>query len=123
LILWHLCNEGLVFSHNLLAWKNHGNLTGFNIPQDFVTFGVQKSCKLLQFKHFLGTSYKIKMKGLQQIFQMMHYGQRRKGLNSQICIMCTTFDALLSSLLDPLEGLSMLNCGKLELGAALDFRH
>ncbi len=32
-------------------------------------------------------------------------------------------DALLSSLLDPLEGLSMLNCGKLELGAALDFQH
>jgi hypothetical protein len=25
-------------------------------------------------------------------------------------------DALLSSLLDPLEGLNMLNCGKLELG-------
>jgi hypothetical protein len=33
------------------------------------------------------------------------------------------FDALLSSLLDPLEGLSMLNCGKLELGGALDFQH
>jgi hypothetical protein len=32
-------------------------------------------------------------------------------------------DALLSSLLDPLEGLSMLNCGKLELGAAPDFHH
>jgi len=28
------------------------------------------------------------------------------------------FDALLSSLLDPLEGLSVLNCGKLELGTA-----
>jgi hypothetical protein len=32
-------------------------------------------------------------------------------------------DALLSSLLDPLEGLSVLNCGKLELGAALNFQH
>jgi hypothetical protein len=32
-------------------------------------------------------------------------------------------DALLSSLLDPLEGLSMLNCGKLELGAAPNFQH
>ncbi len=32
-------------------------------------------------------------------------------------------DALLSSLLDPLEGLGMLNCGKLELGAAPDFQH
>jgi hypothetical protein len=32
-------------------------------------------------------------------------------------------DALLSSLLDPLEGLSMLECGKLELGAAPDFQH
>ncbi len=32
-------------------------------------------------------------------------------------------DALLNSLLDPLEGLSMLNCGKLELGAAPDFQH
>jgi len=30
-------------------------------------------------------------------------------------------DALLSSLLDPLEGLSVLNCEKLELGAAPDF--
>jgi len=30
-------------------------------------------------------------------------------------------DALLSSLLDPLEGLGVLNCGKLELGAAPDF--
>jgi len=35
-------------------------------------------------------------------------------------IMC---DALLSSLLDPLEGLGVLNCGKLELEAALDFQH
>ncbi len=32
-------------------------------------------------------------------------------------------DALLSSLLDPLEGLSMLNYGKLELGGAPDFQH
>jgi hypothetical protein len=32
-------------------------------------------------------------------------------------------DALLSSLLDPLEGLGMLSCGKLELGAAPDFQH
>jgi hypothetical protein len=32
-------------------------------------------------------------------------------------------DALLSSLLDPLEGLGMLNCGKLELGATPDFQH
>jgi len=31
-------------------------------------------------------------------------------------------DALLSSLLDPLEGLGMLNCGKLELGAIPDFQ-
>jgi hypothetical protein len=35
----------------------------------------------------------------------------------------TLFDALLSSGLDPLEGLSMLNCGKLELGATPDFQH
>jgi hypothetical protein len=36
------------------------------------------------------------------------------------------YDALLSSLLDPLdplEGLGMLNYGKLELGAAPDFQH
>jgi hypothetical protein len=33
------------------------------------------------------------------------------------------FDALLSSLLDPLEGLSMVNCEKLELGGAPDFQH
>jgi hypothetical protein len=32
-------------------------------------------------------------------------------------------DAFLSSLLDPLEGLSMLNCEKLELGATPDFQH
>jgi hypothetical protein len=32
-------------------------------------------------------------------------------------------DALLSSLLDPLEGLGMLSFGKLELGAAPDFQH
>jgi hypothetical protein len=32
-------------------------------------------------------------------------------------------DALLSSLLDPLEGLSMLNYGRLEPGAVLDFQH
>jgi hypothetical protein len=32
-------------------------------------------------------------------------------------------DTFLSSLLDPLEGPGMLNCGKLELGAAPDFRH
>jgi hypothetical protein len=32
-------------------------------------------------------------------------------------------DALLSSLLDPLEGLGRLNYGKLELGAAPDFQH
>ncbi len=36
---------------------------------------------------------------------------------------CPFYDALLSSLLDPLEGLSMLNCGKLELGAVPDFQH
>jgi hypothetical protein len=35
----------------------------------------------------------------------------------------TQVDALLNSLLDPLEGLSMVNCGKLELGAAPDFQH
>jgi len=33
------------------------------------------------------------------------------------------FDAFLSSLLDPLEGLGVLNCGKLELGATPDFQH
>jgi len=33
------------------------------------------------------------------------------------------YDALLSSLLDPLEGLSMVNCGKLELGGAPDIQH
>jgi hypothetical protein len=32
----------------------------------------------------------IRMKGLQQIFKTMHYGQRRKGLNGQICTMCIT---------------------------------
>jgi hypothetical protein len=32
-------------------------------------------------------------------------------------------DTLLSSLLDPLEGLSMVNCEKLELGGAPDFQH
>jgi hypothetical protein len=32
-------------------------------------------------------------------------------------------DTLLSSLLDPLEGLGMLNGEKLELGAAPDFQH
>jgi hypothetical protein len=32
-------------------------------------------------------------------------------------------DALLSSLVDPLEGLGMLNCKKLELGATPDFQH
>jgi hypothetical protein len=32
-------------------------------------------------------------------------------------------DALLSSLLDPLEGPSMENCEKLELGGALNFQH
>jgi len=32
-------------------------------------------------------------------------------------------DALLSSLLDPLEGLGMLNCEKLELGTTPDFQH
>jgi hypothetical protein len=53
LILWHLRNEGFVFSHNPLAWRQHGNLVGFNILQDFVTFGLQDSCKLLQLKHFL----------------------------------------------------------------------
>jgi hypothetical protein len=35
----------------------------------------------------------------------------------------TQVDALLNSLLDPLEGLSMVNCGKLELGGAPDFQH
>jgi len=33
------------------------------------------------------------------------------------------FDTLLSSLLDSLEGLGVLNCGKLELGVAPDFQH
>jgi hypothetical protein len=28
--------------------------------QDFVTFGVQESCKLLQLKHSIGTSCKIR---------------------------------------------------------------
>jgi hypothetical protein len=32
-------------------------------------------------------------------------------------------DALLSSLLDPLEGLGMVNCKKLELGGTPDFQH
>jgi len=36
---------------------------------------------------------------------------------------CMCCDALLSSLLDPLEGLGVLNCEKLELGAAPDFQH
>jgi hypothetical protein len=53
---------------------------GFNIPQDFASFGVEENYKLLQLKHFLRTSCKIKMKGLQQVFQMVHYGQK-KGLN------------------------------------------
>ncbi len=35
----------------------------------------------------------------------------------------TEHDALLSSLLDPLEGLSMVNRRKLELGGAPDFQH
>jgi hypothetical protein len=43
-----------------------------------------------------------------------------KKLDQQIT---TKGDALLNSLLDPLEGLSMLNCGKLELGVAPDFQH
>jgi hypothetical protein len=33
------------------------------------------------------------------------------------------YDAFLSSLLDPLEGLGTLNCGKLELGVAPNFQH
>jgi hypothetical protein len=32
-------------------------------------------------------------------------------------------ETFLSSLLNSLEGLGMLNCGKLELGAAPDFQH
>jgi len=32
-------------------------------------------------------------------------------------------DTLLSSLLNPLEGLSGLNCGNMELGGAPDFQH
>ncbi len=34
-----------------------------------------------------------------------------------------TIGALLSFLLDSLEGLGMMNCRKLELGAAPDFQH
>ncbi len=43
--------------------------------------------------------------------------------NNNIAKMHNTIDALLGSLLDPLEGLGVLNCGKLELGAAPDFQH
>jgi hypothetical protein len=32
-------------------------------------------------------------------------------------------DAFLSSLLDPLKGLSMVNCEKLELGGTPNFQH
>jgi hypothetical protein len=35
----------------------------------------------------------------------------------------TSFDALLSSLLNPFEGPSVLNCGNVELGSAPDFQH
>jgi hypothetical protein len=34
-----------------------------------------------------------------------------------------TGDALLSSLLNPLEGPSVLNCSNMELGGAPDFQH
>jgi hypothetical protein len=50
-------------------------------------------------------------------FRSFHWA---RGTNSRK-VMET--DALLSSLLDPLEGLGMLNCEKLELGAAPDFEH
>ncbi len=35
----------------------------------------------------------------------------------------TQIDTLLSSLLNPLEGPSVLNCGNMELGGAPDFQH
>jgi len=46
-------------------------------------------------------------------------------LNEENCIksIYTKYDALLSSLLNPLEGPSVLNCGIMELGSAPDFQH
>jgi hypothetical protein len=67
----------------------NGNLVGF-IPQIFVTFGVVESCKLLQLKDFLKTSCKVGVEGLQQVFEMLHYAQRRKGLNGQVGAKSTT---------------------------------
>jgi len=47
--------------------------------------------------------------------------QKLKGIFNFNSLGKRLIDALLSSLLDPLEGLGMLKCGKLELGAAPDF--
>jgi hypothetical protein len=40
-----------------------------------------------------------------------------------VVIILMAIDALLSSLLNPLEGPSVLNCKKMELGGAPDFQH
>jgi hypothetical protein len=56
---------------------------------------------------------------------MEHGGQAIKHvLKLEGIFECTTLsDALLSSLLNPLEGPSVLNCESVELGGAPDFQH
>jgi hypothetical protein len=46
----------------------------------------------LQFKHLFGTSTKIGVQKLEQIFHTLHYGHNKKDLNGQVGAMCTTMD-------------------------------
>jgi len=51
-----------------------------------------------------------------------HFPNERHLLQEKV-LTDMTIDALLSSLLNPLEGPSVLNCGNMELGGAPDFQH
>jgi hypothetical protein len=71
-------------------------------------------------EHLTPLGYVTKI-GYLKLGAQKQVGMPMKEHWAHLSFIAKTGDALLNSLLDPLEGLGMLNCGKLELGAALDF--
>jgi hypothetical protein len=66
----------------------------------------------------------VKLESLVADFHLSidHFPNERHLLQEKVLI-DMTIDALLSSLLNPLEGPSVLNCGNMELGGTPDFQH
>jgi hypothetical protein len=66
----------------------------------------------------------VKLESLVADFHLSidHFPNERHLLQEKVLI-DMTIDALLSSLLNPLEGPSVLNCGNMEFGGTPDFQH